>query len=185
VEKIYNNCNINRSYKALMLGIHQCSNQKLTFSHSALDQQSVTVETKLLISSCPPIRFDLVSKSSAKPSVCIAYNDIKPTANLELLNPRGLSRFLKMVIPEEEQQAKKKHCKAIPKGWRHSNDNNVTVNLLSKQGRHQYNRGPPPKPSTQDTPYPEGEIIAHVVAKSAISLCCILHDTPHTFGCKI
>ena len=63
-----------------------------------------------------------------------------------------------MVIPEEEQQARKKRRQANPEGLRRSNANDVTVNMLSKQGRHRYNRGPPHLPSTRETQHSEGEI---------------------------
>ena len=50
-----------------------------------------------------------------------------------------------MVIPEKEQQARKKRRDDNPNSRRRSNPNDVTANMLSKQGRHRHTRGPPTK----------------------------------------
>ena len=50
-----------------------------------------------------------------------------------------------MVIPEKEQQERKKRRDEYPNNRRRSNPNDVTANILSKQGRHRHTRGPPTK----------------------------------------
>jgi hypothetical protein len=57
-----------------------------------------------------------------------------------------------MVFPEKEQDTRKKRLEDNPNSHRRSNPNNVTVKILSKQGRHCHTRGPPTKSQPMKSP---------------------------------
>ena len=68
-----------------------------------------------------------------------------------------------MVIPEDGQEGRKKRRKENPNSRRHSNANDVTVNMLSRQGRHRHQRGPPME-TPRDIQYSEADVSAPIDA---------------------